>query len=154
MILPPDQLVRWLEVKKIRNKNTLSSQCIDNISGDENIANLFLNKYNQLYNSVDYDDNEISALCDENVYCIANLIKHKHTQCITVEQVKFALNKLKTGKSDSTDGLISDKLKMAHIFYAAILHYYVPPIDFCYLSLCLHLRLRRPTNVILVIIER
>ena len=32
----------WLEVKKIRNKNTLSSQCIDNSSGDENIANLFL----------------------------------------------------------------------------------------------------------------
>ena len=30
----------WSEVKKIRNKNTLSSQCtcIDNISGDENIA--------------------------------------------------------------------------------------------------------------------
>ena len=28
----------WLEVKKIRNKNTLSSLCIDNISGDENLA--------------------------------------------------------------------------------------------------------------------
>ena len=53
--------------KEIRNKNTLSSQCIDNISGDENIANLFLNKYNQLYNSVNYDDNEMSTLSDENV---------------------------------------------------------------------------------------
>ena len=54
----------WLEVKKIENKNTLSSQCINNISGNENIANLFLNKYNQLYNSVHYDDTEMSTWCD------------------------------------------------------------------------------------------
>ena len=103
----------WLEVKKIRNKNTLSSQCIDNISGDENIANLFLHKYNQLYNSVHYDDTEMSTLCDGNVndihvHCIANPSNHKHTHCTTVEQVKFAINKLKPGKSDSTDGLLSD----------------------------------------------
>ena len=75
------------------------------MSGDENIANLFLNKYNQLYNSVDYDDNEMSTLCDENVndihvHCIANPIIHKHTHCITVEQVKFSINKLNPGKSD------------------------------------------------------
>ena len=42
------------------------------------------------------------------VQCIANPGKHKHTHCITVEQVKFAINKLKPGKSDSTDGLLSD----------------------------------------------
>ena len=50
----------------------------------------------------------MSTLCDENVndihvHCIANPSKHKHTHCITVEQVKFA-----------------------HIFNTAILHYYVP----------------------------
>ena len=83
----------WLEVKKIRNRNNLSSQCIDNISGDENIANLFFNKYNKLYNSVDCDT-EMFTLCDENVndihvHCIANPIKHTHY--ITVEQGKFPL---------------------------------------------------------------
>ena len=134
----------WLEVKKIRNKNTLSSQCIDNISGDENIANLFLHKYNQLYNSVHYDDTEMSTLCDENVndihvHCIANPSKHKHTHCITVEQVKFAINKLKPGKSDSTDGLLSDNFKNGtHLLYSYIallftcmLTHGVSPIDFC-----------------------
>ena len=65
-----------------------------------------------MYISVDYDDTETSTLCDENVndihvHCIANPIK-QHTHCITVEQVKFAINILKTGKSDSTDGLLSD----------------------------------------------
>ena len=43
-------------------------------------------------NYVDYDDTEMSTLCDENVndihvHCIANPFKHKHTNCITVEQV-------------------------------------------------------------------
>ena len=53
------------------------------------------------------------TLCDENVndihvHCIANPSKHKHNHCITAEQVKFAINKLKTGKSYSTYGLLSD----------------------------------------------
>ena len=55
----------------------------------------------------------MSTLCDENVndihvHSIANPSKHKHTHCITVEQVRFAINKLEPGKSDSTDGLLSD----------------------------------------------
>ena len=42
----------------------------------------------------------MSTLCDGNVndihmHCIANPSKHKHTHCITVEQLKFAINKLK-----------------------------------------------------------
>ena len=53
----------------------------------------------------------MSTLCDENVndihvHCIAK--PSKHTHLITVEQVKFVINKLKLGKSDSTDGLLSD----------------------------------------------
>ena len=67
-----------------------------------------------MYNYVDYDDTEMSTLCDDNVndihvHCIAN--PHKHTHCITVEQVKFVINKFKNVKSDSTDGLLSDNLK-------------------------------------------
>ena len=93
--------------KENTNKNTLFSQCIDNISDDEKISNLILNNYKLLYNSVNYDDTEMSTLCDKNVndihvHCISNPSNHKHTPCITVEQVKLAINKLKTRKSDST----------------------------------------------------
>ena len=84
-----------------------------------------------MYNSVHYDDTEMSTLCDGNVndihvHCIANPSKHNHTHCITVEQVKFAINKL------NQENLIVQMvyyliiLKMAHIFYTAILHYYLP----------------------------
>ena len=87
----------------------------------------------------------MSTLCDENVndihvHCIANPSKHKHAHWITVEQVKFAINKLKPGISDSTDGLVSDNYNNGAHFYTPILHYYVPVclythgvslIDFC-----------------------
>ena len=96
-----------------------------------------------MYNSVHYDDTEMSTLCDKNVndihvHCIANPSKHKHTHCITVEQVKFAINKLQTGKSDSTNGL-SDNLKNdTYLLYSYIallctcmLTHGVSSIDFC-----------------------
>ena len=86
----------------------------------------------------------MSTLCDENVndihvHCIANPSKHTHTHCVTVEQVKFAINKLKPGKSDSTDGLLSDNFKKGtHLLYSYIallftcmLTHGVSPIDFC-----------------------
>ena len=68
----------------------------------------------------------MSTLCDENVndihvHCIANPSKHKHTHCTIVEQVKFAINKLKPGKSDSTDGLLSANFKNGtHLLYSYI----------------------------------
>ena len=58
--------------------------------------------------------------------CVANPIKYKHTHCITIEQVKFPFNKFKTGQPASTDGLLSDNFFNVHMFYTAILHYYLP----------------------------
>ena len=86
----------------------------------------------------------MSTLCDENindihVHSIANPSKYKHTYCISVEQVKFAINKLEPGKSDSTDGLLSDNFfNGTHLLYSYIallftcmLTHGVSPIDFC-----------------------
>ena len=91
-----------------------------------------------------YDDTEMSTLCDENVnaiyvHCIAHPSKHQHTHCITVEQVKFAINKLKPGKSDSTDGVLTDNfLNGTYLLYIYIallltcmLSHGLSPIDFC-----------------------
>ena len=86
----------------------------------------------------------MSILCDENVndihvHYIANPSKHKNTHCIIVEQIKFAINKLKPGKSETTDGLLSDNLKngtyllYSHIalLFTCMLTHGVSPIDFC-----------------------
>ena len=42
----------WKEVYNVRSKCKTSSQCMDDVSGNESISELFAHKYNVLYNSV------------------------------------------------------------------------------------------------------
>ena len=51
----------------MRKNTILNSNCIDNVVGDRNIANLFAKKYEQLYNSVKYDEQLLSAIISENI---------------------------------------------------------------------------------------
>ena len=107
----------WNEVRKIRKKNSLLSNCIDNINGEVQISTLFANKYNDLYNSVKYEQEYMSHLFDQNShdivkYCINDA--HDtivHTHVITVDDVKYAIKKLKPAKADCIDGMFSDNLK-------------------------------------------
>ena len=45
----------WSENRKVRNTTKTVFTCIDGVTGDINIAELFSNKYNELYNSVRYE---------------------------------------------------------------------------------------------------
>ena len=45
----------WCEAYKIRRNNSTVPNCIDNVSGVEELSNLFLNKYFTLYNSVSFE---------------------------------------------------------------------------------------------------
>ena len=45
----------WTEVYKNKNKNSTISNSIDDVSSDVDIANLLLNKYSVLYNSVAFE---------------------------------------------------------------------------------------------------
>ena len=47
-------------VRKLRIGNKTSSNMIDNVTGDEAISFLFAEKYEDIYNSVSYDDREYS----------------------------------------------------------------------------------------------
>ena len=93
------------------------SYCIDNAIGEHNIASLFANKYEELYNSVRYDEQSISSIISENIddiksQCIVSDVDSDcdimHTHSITVQQIKCAISKLKPGKSDSIEQLSSD----------------------------------------------
>ena len=44
----------WTEVRKVRIKNSSSIKCIDDITGNSCIAELFSKKYDELYNSASY----------------------------------------------------------------------------------------------------
>ena len=110
----------WQEVKKIRKNKSEKSYCIDNAIGEYNIASLFAIKYEELYNSVRYDEQSFSSIISENTddiksQCIVSDVDSDcdiiHTRSTTVQQIKCAISKMQSGKSDSIEQLSSDNFK-------------------------------------------
>ena len=50
----------WTEVKKMKGGTGNTPACIDGSHGDDSIAQVFGQKYEQLFNSVQYDEDEIN----------------------------------------------------------------------------------------------
>ena len=108
----------WKEVHKVRDKSKVNSQCMDDVTGKEIIAELFADKYKVLYNSVCSNNDQLKELLTVNNTDIESLCSHpidevhslvqNHTHCITVPHVQVAIKKLKAVKSDCTDHLVSD----------------------------------------------
>ena len=108
----------WKEISKIRNSKSTTSTCIDNKINDDDITKVFFDKYNILYNSVRYNDNSLNILLGDNMrdvkqHCIDcsdddYVYSRKHV--VTIENVQEAIHKLKSGKSDCVDSMMSDNL--------------------------------------------
>ena len=132
----------WKEVKGIKGKPKQRAAMIDGVLSDAGISELFANKYRELYNSVSYTDGEMCKLfndiklayyddgparrCDDHCIC-------KHP--ISAKEVKAALSKIKSGKSDGKVGFTTDYLKfgthklheyIAWLLSAMLRHGYVP----------------------------
>lgn len=99
----------WDEVSKNRRTKSTYPNSVDNISGPENIAELFANKSEDLYNCVSYNADEMAELYDE----ICNDIASHELSCeqmdyISTDNVSKGVLFLKPGKSDGLTGLTSD----------------------------------------------
>ena len=115
----------WEEVKKMNKSNKLLPEAIDNVKGSDNIANLFFDKNNDLFNSVSYEKDEMKDLKSE----IDDLINANiDTDCNdTLEFFKFnvqnvidAINEMKSGKIEES-GLYTDHFKHApHRLYVLL----------------------------------
>ena len=53
------------EVRRIKGRNKCLPSSVDGMVGDDEIAQLFSDKYNHLYNSVSYDVDEINSIGSE-----------------------------------------------------------------------------------------
>ena len=105
----------WHSVRIYQSKPTTSPTTVDNVVGSKNIANIFANKFKDLFNIVNYDEAEISSLKND----INNKIAHKcqdHTcsqggnHKISPVDVKNAINKLKNNKKDGKGELMSNHI--------------------------------------------
>ena len=105
----------WKEVHKVRSKSRVSSQCIDNVTGNENITQLFAHKYDVLYNSVCSNSDEMSNILDMNQADIESVCldndshkMYKLTHTVSVKHIQDAIHKLQSAKSDCKEQLLSD----------------------------------------------
>ena len=105
------------EVKRINTSKACKTASINNESDPHKIASIFAEKYATLFNSVPSDsqrlidiDEILSKKLDEVNYSEAT---------VTGDMVAKAAAKLKKGKSDGIEGLISN-----HVIYATDLFYY------------------------------
>ena len=95
----------WSEVKRMKGRSRKSACTIDGVNGDKDIAVLFSDKYNTLYNSVTFDN--------DDMFCIRSTIDHSLQNIrssgyvITPADIRIAVHNFKSGKGDGFEGLCS-----------------------------------------------
>ena len=122
----------WSEIRKLKVHNTVMSNSIDGCNDNDDIMNVFRDKYMSLYNSVPYDEYEMSK--------IKSIIEIRIDTCninynISINDVIDAVMHLKSGKSYGNEGLNSDHFihgtnklyaSLVLLFTSFLLHGYSP----------------------------
>jgi exonuclease III len=123
----------WSQVKSVFGKSGTLPSAVDNSHGEENIVNVFANKYDHLYNSVSYDSNDMQSLkhiTDIAVEC--HCLNNKCNSCIltnsiSVNDITDHISHLKLNKYDGIDGYCTNHL----IYGPHILHVYLSLLFSC-----------------------
>ena len=107
----------WKSMKRLKGTNRVTSNVIDGICNDQDIANNFQDIYKNLYNSVDNKDlnkvvNRVNKLVTNQ--CNSGKCSSSHCHKITKDLVQKAIFNLKSGKDDETCYLTSN-----HFIYAS-----------------------------------
>ena len=123
----------WKEIGKVKGNGGTLPSVIDNMSNDEDISDLFAKKYDQLYNSVSFDQNNMLILkdkIDELIDETPNAYPH-----VSVDDVVRGIAQTKRDKKDSksilyTDHFINSNLQLrvflSMLFSALIVHGFTP----------------------------
>ena len=111
----------WSEVKRMKGRSRKSACIIDGVNGDKDIADIFSDKYNTLYNSVPFDNDDMLR--------IRSTIDHRlqNTRCsgyvITPTDVSIAVDHLKSGKGMALKGYALITLLMEQKGYMCFIYY-------------------------------
>ena len=139
VFLKSDSRDFWKEFDKLRGRKTCTITAVEGFIDSYYIADAFSNHYNELYNSVDYDQDCMNVLYNEVndgiCHCLGN-----HSHNINSSNIKDAINKLKKGKNDGYDGLTSDYIingiqllfHYLSILFSLMLSHCYPPSSFLY----------------------
>ena len=98
----------WTEVRKMTGKGSSVPNMADGGIGNEDIADVFANKYESLYNSVSYDPCDLNILSNTLLERINNDCNDSAQFVIDHNNVNEALRKIKRGKNDGFGILYTD----------------------------------------------
>ena len=103
----------WGEVKRTTGGSRSFAAKMDDAEGPEEICHLFANKYQTLYNCVEYDSDAMSSLVSQmeasvHFVCERGLCYAQHS--FSVADVKKAVERLKPKKADAIEGFMSDNV--------------------------------------------
>ena len=111
----------WSQAKMFKHKSKSIPTTVDEIMGEHDIAQLFAQKFEKLYNSVPYDPEHMERITKEVNDKILRDQTLPISRTINVQDVHLAIRSLKHGKSDGSNNFASD-----HILYASQkLHVYI-----------------------------
>ena len=101
----------WKTIKKLNGNSKTIAKIVDNKNVDTDIAKIFTDKYNELYNSVSDENfdvivNDVEKLVYDK--CNKNLCNIVNDHNVTCNVVKNAIGKLKKGKDDEVYEMYSD----------------------------------------------
>ena len=112
----------WNEVRKMKKPNNSLPNMVDGKTCSKDICDLFTDKFKNLYNSVGYNDIDMSSLNEEVDAMIKNMcsgtdnsINHHHN--ISVYELIACVNKMKSDKKEF-NGMFSN-----HIIYGTNMLY-------------------------------
>ena len=102
----------WKEVKSFKGKRTQLPYTIDGATGDAPIANVFATKFQQVFNSVGYDEQELNDIqrnINNGVMEMSDaVIEYSLVKPSDIENI---IKSLKAGKSDGNGCMYSDHFK-------------------------------------------
>ena len=96
----------WDEVRKVSRNADNIPNLVDDVAGDEQISELFREKYESLYNSVSYDNDEMTTMIAEIEKSIAK--QNCDLERITPKDISYGLKHVKPNKSDGCGMLYTD----------------------------------------------
>ena len=102
----------WREARAMRGKGCRKlPQSVDNQNGGKAVANLFADKFCNIFNSIGYDKNEMDNIMADCNELLMQSSEKDISKCLVTElEIVTIIKNLKKGKSDGNIGLFSDHI--------------------------------------------
>ena len=100
----------WNEIRKIKSSSKKIPSMVDNVTGDDNIAGIFAEKFSNLYNCVNYNKTTIDGI-SVNVHNKLSLDGLAQS-VFNIDELSTSVKNLSLSKSDGNAGVFSN-----HIIY-------------------------------------